>query len=73
MYDCADNQTDWAQFLPWVEYTQNSMIHSATKLTPFQLILGYQSPPFPWNANPTEVPAMDKWFCRSKEVWESTH
>lgn len=45
--------------------------HSATKLTPFQCILGYQPPLYPWNANSTESPAVDEWFRWSE--WEQTH
>lgn len=35
---CTKNQCDCSKFLPWAEYEQNSLRHSATKL------LGYQPP-----------------------------
>lgn len=38
----AENQEDWPQFLPWTEYAQNSIWHSATWLTLFQCELDYQ-------------------------------
>lgn len=44
---CAEDQTDWAPFLPEAKYVQNSFTHSATKLTPFQCVLGFQPPLFP--------------------------
>lgn len=31
---CADNQTDWDRYLPWVEYAQNSLKHSANTGAP---------------------------------------
>lgn len=50
-----------------------SLIHSATKLTPFQCTLGYQPLLYPWNATTTDIPSVEDWFKRSKQVWEQTH
>ncbi len=44
-----------------------------TGLTPFQCILGYQPPLFPWTGEPSEVPAVDHWFRASERVWDSAH
>ncbi|KAK3516619.1 hypothetical protein QTP70_022038 [Hemibagrus guttatus] len=66
----------WSEFLPWAEYTQNSLIHSSTGLTPFQCILGYQPPLFPWSGEPSNIPAVEEWYHLSQEVgqkvWLST-
>ncbi|KAK3570423.1 hypothetical protein QTP86_019298, partial [Hemibagrus guttatus] len=70
---CHDHQHDWSQYLPWAEYAQNSLRQESTKLTPFQCILGYQPPLFPWSAEPSEVPTVDHWFRESERVWESAH
>uniref|UniRef100_A0A3B1KES6 Gypsy retrotransposon integrase-like protein 1 n=1 Tax=Astyanax mexicanus TaxID=7994 RepID=A0A3B1KES6_ASTMX len=70
---CADRQGDWCRFLPWAEYAQNSLIHSSSGLTPFQCFLGYQPPLFPWTPACESVPAVEEWFRRSGEVWESAH
>lgn len=43
------------------------------QLTPFQCVLGYQLPLFPWNAAPTNSPAIDDWFRRNEGTWESMH
>jgi len=62
---CHDNQHGWNRYLPWAEYAQNSLKQSTTNLTPFQCILGYQPPLFPWTEETSEVPAIDHWFQAS--------
>lgn len=71
---CHDRQHSWHQFLPWAEYAQNSLRQPATGLTPFQCILGFQPPLFPWTGEPSEVPAVNHWFRQSQRVWnEASH
>ncbi|KAI4905793.1 hypothetical protein NFI96_024897 [Prochilodus magdalenae] len=70
---CYDNWSDWAMYLPWAEIAQNSLTSSTTSLTPFQCILGFQSPLMPWSPQSSDVPAVDHWMRRSEEVWEQTH
>uniref|UniRef100_A0A3B1KK37 Gypsy retrotransposon integrase-like protein 1 n=1 Tax=Astyanax mexicanus TaxID=7994 RepID=A0A3B1KK37_ASTMX len=70
---CHDQQGEWSHFLPWAEYSQNSLRSSSTGLTPFQCVLGYQPPLFPWNAERTDAPAVDDWFTHSERAWEQTH
>ncbi len=56
---CHGHQHSWNQFIGWAEYAQNSLRQSSTGLTPFQCILGYQPPMFPWDWEPSDVPAVD--------------
>ncbi len=66
---CQEDQFSWSRFLPWAEYAQNSLRQNTTGLTPFQCILVYQPPLFPWTGEPSEVPAVDYWFRASERVW----
>ncbi|KAK3527972.1 hypothetical protein QTP86_013081 [Hemibagrus guttatus] len=70
---CHSHQESWSQFLGWAEYAQNSLRQSTTGLTPFQCVLGYQPPLFPWDGEPSDVPAVDYWFRESKRVWGEAH
>ncbi|KAL0172695.1 hypothetical protein M9458_033006, partial [Cirrhinus mrigala] len=70
---CHEDQHSWSRFLPWAEYTQNSLCQDTTGLTPFQCALGYQPPLFPWTEEPSHVPAVDHWFRESERVWDSAH
>ncbi|KAI2662392.1 Transposon Tf2-11 polyprotein [Labeo rohita] len=63
---CSREQHRWSEFLPWAEYAQNSLNHSSTGLTPFQCVLGFQPPMFPWSGEPSSVPAVDDWIKRSE-------
>ncbi|KAL0181744.1 hypothetical protein M9458_024150, partial [Cirrhinus mrigala] len=65
---CNRKQDRWSDFLPWAEYAQNSLTHSSTGLTPFQCVLGYQPPTFPWSGEPSMVPLVDDWINCSERV-----
>ncbi|KAL0176566.1 hypothetical protein M9458_028896, partial [Cirrhinus mrigala] len=70
---CQEDQHSWNRFLPWAKYAQNSLRQDSTGLTPFQCVLGYQPPLFPWTEEPSNVPAVDYWFWESERVWDSAH
>ncbi|KAL0152021.1 hypothetical protein M9458_052666 [Cirrhinus mrigala] len=61
------------RFLLWAEYAQNSIRKPSTNLTPFQCILGYQPPLFPWSGEPSDLPAVNSWFQQSEETWNRAH
>ncbi|KAI5629102.1 hypothetical protein C0J50_10525, partial [Silurus asotus] len=70
---CSQDQGEWCRFLPWAEYAQNSLRQDTTGLTPFQCVLGFQPPLFPWSDEPSNVPAVDYWFRESSRIWDSAH
>ncbi|KAI2665792.1 Transposon Tf2-9 polyprotein [Labeo rohita] len=70
---CHGHQNSWNQFLGWAEYAQNSLRQPSTGLAPFQCVLGFQPPLFPWNGEPSDVPAVDHWFRESERVWDAAH
>ncbi len=70
---CHGHQHSWNQFIGWAEYAQNSLRQSSTALTPFQCVLGYQPPMFPWDGEPSDVPVVDYWFQKSERVWDKAH
>ncbi len=57
----------------WVEYAQNSLRKPSTGLTPFQCVLGFQPPLFPWSGEHSELPAINDWLQRSEETWNTAH
>ncbi|XP_067221285.1 uncharacterized protein ypel2b isoform X1 [Chanodichthys erythropterus] len=70
---CHGHQNSWNQYLGWAEYAQNSLRQATTGLTPFQCVLSYQPPLFPWDGEPSNVPAVDYLFRESERVWDSAH
>ncbi|KAL0165965.1 hypothetical protein M9458_037809, partial [Cirrhinus mrigala] len=70
---CHGHQNSWNQFLGWAEYAQNSLRQPSTGLTPFQCVLGFQPPLFPWNGEPSDIPAVHHWFRESERVWDTAH
>ncbi|KAL0177175.1 hypothetical protein M9458_026069, partial [Cirrhinus mrigala] len=70
---CHEDQHSWDRFLLWAEYAHNSLRQDTTGMTPFQSVLGYQPPLFPWTEEPSNVPAADYWFRESERVWDSAH
>ncbi len=70
---CHRNQNDLSQFLVWAEYAQNSLRKPSTGLTPFQCVLGFQPPLFPWSGEPSELPAVNDWLRRSEDTWNAAH
>ncbi|KAI2662338.1 Transposon Tf2-6 polyprotein [Labeo rohita] len=70
---CHNQQDTWSRYLFWAEYAQNSLRKPSTQLTPFQCILGFQPPLFPWPGEPSDLPAVNSWLQQSEETWNQAH
>lgn len=70
---CHSHQNSWNRFIACAEYAQNSLRQPTMNLTPFQCILGYQPPLFPWSWEPADSPTVMYWFQESERVWDSAH
>ena len=65
----TSNPASWSKHLPWVEYSLNTMVSSATGLSPFQCSLGYQPPLFPSQETEVEVSSIRAQLRRCRRVW----
>uniref|UniRef100_A0A3B3SBH5 Gypsy retrotransposon integrase-like protein 1 n=1 Tax=Paramormyrops kingsleyae TaxID=1676925 RepID=A0A3B3SBH5_9TELE len=63
------NPAKWTSHLVWAEYSLNSRVSPITALTPFQCVLGFQPPLFPWDAPVGTVPKVDAWYQESQSAW----
>nr|XP_029480046.1 striated muscle preferentially expressed protein kinase-like [Oncorhynchus nerka] len=50
---------------------EDRLCHSWTNLSTFQCVLGYQPVLVPRHQNQTEAPAVDNWFRRVEDTWDT--
>ena len=51
----------WMDWLPWAEYSYNTSLHSATKITPFESVYGLPPPTLlPYVPGTTQVQVVDE-------------
>ena len=67
----TSNPASWSKYLPWVEYSLNTMVSAATGLSPFQTSLGYQPPLFPDQEAEIAVPTVRAHIRRCRRLWKS--
>src|SRR5487761_1339764 len=61
---CAQDQTQWSQWLPLAQYTRNSWPSSTTKKSPYELLIGY----VPQAHQPSRIPSLPSIQERLKEI-----
>lgn len=66
---CARDPASWAKNMVWVEYAHNSLPSSATGLTPFQTVYGYQPPLFSSQESEVTVPSAFALVRRCHLAW----
>lgn len=65
------NPSTWSSYLPWVEYAHNSLVSSATGMSPFMVSLGFQPPLFPEQELDLAVPSVQAHLKRCQGVWRA--
>uniref|UniRef100_A0AAQ6IR55 Gypsy retrotransposon integrase-like protein 1 n=1 Tax=Anabas testudineus TaxID=64144 RepID=A0AAQ6IR55_ANATE len=66
---CSREPTTWSTKVVWVEYAHNSLPSSATGLTPFQVVYGYQPPLFDVQEEDSSVPSARASVRRCHLAW----
>ena len=66
----TSNPASWSLHLPWGEYSLNTMVSSATGLSPFQCSLGYQPPLFHSQETEAAVPSIQAHLRQCRRVWK---
>ena len=59
----------WARQLTWIEYAHNSLSSSATGMSPFQCVYGYQPPLFPSQEAEVSCPSALACVRRCRQTW----
>ena len=65
----AQHPASWATHLPWIEYAHNSLVCSATGMSPFMATNGFQPPLFPSQETDVAVPSIQEHLRRIRRVW----
>ncbi|KAI4797502.1 hypothetical protein KUCAC02_025044 [Chaenocephalus aceratus] len=65
----SQNPSSWSEHLTWVEYAHNILPTSATGLSPFHCVYGYQPPLFPATEREVTVPSAHALVRRCRCVW----
>ncbi|KAJ8333796.1 hypothetical protein SKAU_G00411150 [Synaphobranchus kaupii] len=68
----ARNPASWSRFLPWVEYSHNSLKSTSTGLSPFECSLGYQPPLLSVQEAEVAVPSVKAHILKCKRIWRLT-
>ncbi|XP_037833532.1 uncharacterized protein LOC112450623 isoform X7 [Kryptolebias marmoratus] len=66
---CSVNPAKWTENLPWVEQAINSLPSSATGLSPFFTVFGFQPPVISVQEGPAGVPSAYAAAHRCRRVW----
>ena len=65
----SQNPSSWSSQLLWVEYAHNSLLCSASGLSPFQCVYGYQPPLFPAHEKEISCPSVQAFIRRCRRTW----
>ena len=65
----SQNPTTWSRKLVWVEYAHNTLLTSATGMSPFKCVYGYQPPLFRETEKEVTVPSAHALVRRCQRIW----
>lgn len=65
----SSNPRSWADQLLWVEYAHNALVCSATGMSPFQCVYGYQPPLFSSQEPEATCPTARAYVRRCRRTW----
>ena len=65
----ALHPASWSTHLSWIEYAHNSLVCSATGMSPFMASNGFQPPLFPSQETDVAVPSVEEHLQRARRVW----
>ena len=65
----ALHPASWSTHLSWIEYAHNSLVCSATGMSPFMAANGFQPPLFPSQETDVAVPSVEEHLQRARRVW----
>lgn len=66
---CAREPTSWSRNLVWAEFAHNTLKSSATGLSPFEVVFGYQPPLFSSQEREVSVPSAHASVRRCHQAW----
>lgn len=66
---CEGDPKKWSTNLPWVEHTLNSLPSSASGLSPFYTVLGFQPPLFSVQGKESQVPSAHRAAQWCQSTW----
>uniref|UniRef100_A0AAQ4QYC0 Gypsy retrotransposon integrase-like protein 1 n=1 Tax=Gasterosteus aculeatus aculeatus TaxID=481459 RepID=A0AAQ4QYC0_GASAC len=65
----SSEPSTWSEQIPWAEYAHNTLPTTATGMSPFQCVYGYQPPLFPSQEKELAVPSIQQQFRRCHRTW----
>lgn len=69
---CSNSPNSWVPSLPDIEYAHNSQVHSATKVTPFHALYGYNPRSIPTATESTVLPTLSQRLAHLTSLRKET-